>query len=381
MNVPSLTRIPARSGIAALLVLAACLSIIPVADAAVTRKKSIWGPLQFSGASQFPRYADLGVGLYQTSLNWERVARSRPSDPRNPADPAYNWPNEIDYAIQEGQRYGIEVSLMLMFTPSWANGGKDPRWAPKRPGDFADFAAAAARRYPQVRHWMIWGEPCRAENFQPLTREKLGRPLRGAQRTGPRVYARLLDAAYVGLKRVSRRNLVIGGNTWTVCDISPLNWIKGLRLRKGKRPRMDLYGHNPFTGRKPNLRDKPSFPKNGWADFSDLDTLAGWLDRYHRNRGQRRARRLRLFLSEFFIPTDHPNRETNYWVTRSTQAEWVSAGLRITRRWSRIYTMGWFQPFDEPPNGPNGQHRDDMHWGLLDYLGNPKPAYFAFRDG
>ena len=25
------------------------------------------------------------------------------------------------------------------------------------PADFADFATAAARRYPQVHLWMIWG--------------------------------------------------------------------------------------------------------------------------------------------------------------------------------------------------------------------------------
>ncbi len=277
MTQPLILRIPAaRRLVAALLTLVTCLTLPALAEGAVTRKKSIWGPPHLKGTSQFPMYADLGVGLYQTAINWNGTARWRPSDPRNPNDPAYAWPDSIDYSIQEAQKYGMEVSVMLMWTPPWANGGKDPRWAPERPEDYADFAAAAARRYPQVRHWMMWGEPCRGENFQPLTRERLGRPLRGEQRTAPRTYARMLDAAYVALKQVSRRNLVIGGNTWTVCDISPLNWIRELRLARGKRPRMDLYGHNPFTGRKPNLRDKPSFPKYGWADFSDLDTsLAG----------------------------------------------------------------------------------------------------------
>ncbi|MGH3995445.1 MAG: hypothetical protein ACRDSN_23645, partial [Pseudonocardiaceae bacterium] len=82
--------------------------------------------------------------------------------------------------------------------------------------------------------------------------------------------------SYGALKRVDRRNLVIGGNTWTGGDVTPLNFIRAMRLPSGRRPRMDLYGHNPFTFRFPNLREGPL--GNGYADFSDLDTLARWLD-------------------------------------------------------------------------------------------------------
>ena len=77
-------------------------------------------------------------------------------------------------------------------------------WAPGDPRDFATFMAAASRRYPQVRHWMIWGEPSKAARFQPLV-PSAGRRLSARQRRGPRTYARLLDAAYGALKRVDRR--------------------------------------------------------------------------------------------------------------------------------------------------------------------------------
>ena len=80
-------------------------------------------------------------------------------------------------------------------------------------------------------------------------------------RRGPHRYARILDASYGALKRVSRKNLVIGGNTFTTGDISVLNWIKNLKLPNGKPPRMDMYGHNPFNNRPPVLHGPAAGPR------------------------------------------------------------------------------------------------------------------------
>ncbi len=75
---------------------------------------------------------------------------------------------------------------------------------------------------------------------------------------------------------------------------------------------MDLYGHNPFSARTPKLSQPPL--GNGYADISDLDTLAKWLDRNLRRKNSRvHSRRLRLFLSEVSFPTDHSNVEFNFY--------------------------------------------------------------------
>ena len=219
---------------------------------------------------------------------------------------------------------------------------------------------------------MLWGEPSKASRFQPLV-SALGRRLSAQQQRGPRHYARMLDATYGALKRVNRRNLVIGGNTWTGGEVTPLNFIRAMRLPSGRRPRMDLYGHNPFTARAPRLSEGPL--RYGFADFSDLDTLAGWLDRYGYR--DRRGRRLRLFLSEFVIQTDHGSYEFNYYVDRRTQAGWLARALRITRRWKRIYTLGYLGLYDEEPR-PDGL---EVNRGLLDWRGERKPAYFTYRRG
>jgi hypothetical protein len=49
-----------------------------------------------------------------------------------------------------------------------------------------------------------------------------------------------MDAAYGALKQVSRRNLVIGGSTYTTGDIDTQQWIQNLRLPDGRPP---AHGH------------------------------------------------------------------------------------------------------------------------------------------
>lgn len=356
---------------AALVIAAAVLAGMLAPTSVQAFEKAFWGPAQVNGVSQFPIYRDLGVKIYQLSVGWDQVAPTRPVDPANPADPAYHWPPSVDYAIGQAGMYGMRVLILLVGAPRWANGGMPPQWAPKHPSDYATFAAAASRRYPRVHEWMIWGEPSRGVTFQPFTGERSRRRLSPGQAIAPRLYARLLDAAYGSLKRASRRNLVIGGNTLTGGDISPLNWMRYMRLPNGRHPRLDLYGHNPFSFRNPDLRVPSSTQCFGhrsgrcFGDMADIVRVAKGVDRYVAP-----GRHVRLFLSEYTIPTAR-DAEFNFWVSRPTQARWIKNALRISRRFHRIAGLGWIHLKDE--GGLTG--------GLLDSRGGKKPGYYAFKRG
>jgi hypothetical protein len=182
----------------------------------------------------------------------------------------------------------------------------------------------------------------------------------------------MLDRSYAALKRVSRRNLVIGGNTFSVGTASTRRWIEAMRLPNGKPPRMDLYGHNPFSARSPRLSRSEI---GNSVDFSDLDVLARWIDRNLTR--PRLHRRLRMFLSEFSVPTGHANFEFNFYVTQRTQARWIRSALRITRRWSRIYTFGYLGLYDDALRSDNSQ----VERGLIERSGRRKPAFTAFKKG
>jgi hypothetical protein len=333
-----------------------------------TLKKTMWGATTQNGQSLFPTYRDLGVGIFAVQARWEEIAPTEPADPTDPNDPAYVWPTYLDQVYAEAPLHGMEVQILVMGSPTWANEGRSWRWAPSDPGDYADFTRAVARRYPDVRHWMIWGEPNRRPNFGPFTAAK--RPtgkLNAAQQRAPRTYARLLDAAYGVLKDENPGNLVIGGNTFTASgrgDINTYQWAHYMRLPGGKRPRMDMWGHNPWGNSIPDLKDPPS--PRGSVTFSDLGRLLKVLDKNFK------GQRLKLFLAEWGVPTGFDDKDLLYRLKAAEAARWIKAAFRITRTSKRIYSLGWIHPVDSTRNST----------GLIDISGNQKDGvYDAYKAG
>jgi len=345
-----------RIGMLALLLLA----LTPSAASAFS--KAIWGEVYHNGVNQFPIYKQLGVSIYEIAVPWSAVAPQRPRQATNPRDPAYQWPVEVDQAVTQAKRFHMRVLIQLVFTPSWANGGRSREWVPNRVSDFAAFATAAARRYPSVHLWMIWGEPTRAGLFAPLYGASPGAKLNRKQRIAPHNYARLLDAAYGALKRVSRRNTVIGGCTYTTGSIDTEQWIENLKLPNGRPPRMDMYSQNPFTFSAPSFSGGPS--PDGAVEFQDLPRLAQWIDRYLR-------RGMPLFFSEWTVPTQ-ADEEFNYYVDPPVAAKWVHNALHLLRHWKRAYGLGWIHVYDSPPSS---------YGGLMTVTGKRKPLFYAFKYG
>jgi hypothetical protein len=362
-----------RAGTAALMLALCALATAICAPAASARTlhKGFWGPASIEGASQFPTYERLGVTVYQTSLQWSAVAPARPASPKDPADPAYLWSPDLDSLITEAAAHHMEVMLQIVGTPPWANGGKDPRWAPDNVNDYADFARAAARRYPAVRRWMIWGEPSRLNNWQPMAYQEYGAPMTTDLRRAPRRYARMLDAAYGQIKAQRGSNIVIGGNTYVTGDIRPTSWVQSMKLPNGRPPRMDLYGHNPFGFREPDLR-KPQTPR-GQVDFSDLGRFDKLIQRVL---GKPRHKHIALFLSEYAVPTEEQDVELNFHVTLATQAKWITSAFKVARQLDAD-TLGWIRLRDDAPI-PGGVV---SHGGLQKFDGTPKPGFYAFMRG
>ena len=343
------------------------LILLPLPGAAQAHTlKAIWGPTTLpNGLSAFPVYRDLGVDALQLQLRWDQVAPTRPADPTDPGDPAYRWPQSLDDAIAPAARARVGIALMVRGAPAWANGGHTPEWSPD-PGAYARFLTAASRRYRSVHRWMIWGETNRAAVYRPLPADSP---------TGPRTYALLLARAYEALKRRSARNRVVGGMTFSFGDVYPARWLRWMRLPNGKPPPLDEYGHNPFTRRRPNLRLHGYSGYPGSRDLSDVDTFAAELRRtYGRAYPRFRKRGPKLWLSEFTVSSDRPNRAFTFAVSRAEQARWLRAAYRIATRHSWISGLGWFNLLDEPATQADG-----LTTGLLTYEGERKPAYRAYK--
>jgi hypothetical protein len=363
----AITRLAAVAAVAGAAVLALA-ALQPANATARTTPKLMWGPVSFNGQSMFPTYRALGVDIYGTTAHWDQIAPTRPTNPMNPNDPAYVWSSYLEQAVSEAQSNGMGVQILIRGVPPWANGGRGTEFAPTQVSDWAEFIIALASKYPSVNLWMIWGEPNRKPNFGPFTPAKrnVGK-LRKAEQRAPRTYAQLLDAAYEALKAVSPANLVIGGNTYTSAgrgDINPYQWIAYMKLPGGKRPRMDLYGHNPYGFHKPSFKGSPS-PKGAVA-FKDLRRLVRKLDKHFRGND---GKRLKLYLSEWGVPIGFKDKDLTYGLKAREGKRWIRAGFRIARKWKRIYTLGWVHPIDTSYSSQ----------GLLDRGGRKKPSYHVYR--
>jgi hypothetical protein len=337
---------------------AGAVCLLSASAAAARVPKLIWGPVVLpNGESAFPTYHRLGVDVFQVDLDWAQTAPTKPAQPEDPSDPAYQWPAQLDQAVAEARRYRIRICLLVQGTPAWANGGRASAWAPTDPNDYGSFLIAAAHRYPSVHLWMIWGEPNRNGNFEPMPANS---------KTGPQRYALLLNAGYHALKSVASANTVIGGDTWSFGTVEPADFVKWMRLPNGKPPPLDYYGHNPFSVRFPKLSERPYF--RGGRDINDIDTLHSQLRQtYHRS--------VKLWLSEFTISSDHRNRAFDFAVSRRQQARWLTAAFKLVNSVNYVSGLGWFNLVDEPPS----PHDQNLTNGLMTYRLSPKPAFYAYQ--
>src|SRR5438034_7587116 len=224
--------------------------------------------------------------------------------------------------------------------------------------------AAAVARYPQVRRWIAFSEPSQRLNF---------RPQGGGGRLAPHLYARLLAAAYGAMHAVRHDVVVIGGNVhpsglndeWTT---APDTFLRNMVLPNGRRPRLDMFGINPYTERPLNM-ELPHLPHR--VDFDDLDWLVRQLDRDYPRR------HLQLFVDEFGWNTEHSAGGWLYVVSRRKQASQLPRAFRLAAQLGRVDTMCWFQLYDSPP-----QKRGDQWWnwtsGLRTSGGVRKPSWAAF---
>ena len=140
-----------------------------------------------------------------------------------------------------------------------------------------------------------------------------------------------------------------------------------MRLPNGKPPRLDWFGHNPFSVRSPKL-SRPPYAA-AVRDFSDVDTLYREVRRAYKGR-----RAPRLWLSEFTVSARRNNRAFSFHVSERGQARWLSAAFRIACSHRYIAGLGWYTLLDEPDQVAG------LTSGVLDFTGRPKPAYRAYRN-
>lgn len=299
-------------------------------------------------AARLDELSALGPDVVRFTVRWDQVARRRPQSPRDPGDSAYRW-DGFDAVLRGLRRHGIDVVVTLYGTPSWANGGRAPNWAPSSDKTFAKFAYAAGLRYPWIRNWTIWNEPNRTAFLRP---------------TGAKTYVQtLLNPAYAELHAAIAGVKVAGGVTAPrsgSAGIAPVPWIRAMGDANAK---LDAYAHNPYPGRPQS--ETPWGPK---CVNCQTITMAD-LERLEREVAHAFGHKP-IWLTEYGYQTNPP--DIFIGVSPEKQATYVStAALRVFRSASVEMLIFFMVRDDSEPAG--------WQSGFVTEKGTLKPSYAAFR--
>lgn len=295
-------------------------------------------------ASRIESSAQANASMMRLLVQWNLVAKTRPSRAADPFDLAYEF-DDIDEAVRAAQERDMEVMLTISGTPRWANGGKNPNVMPRRLTDFTDFARAIASRYsgryagyPFVRFWGIWNEP-NLQLFLSPQFDKRGRSV------APANYARLYAAGYAGIKAGNRLAKVAIGET------SARGSDKGTGLRPTHSPgkfaelvakanprlKFDAWAHHPYPF---NPNSPPTqivkWPNVSLASLPRFDaSLKTWF----------RRKSVPIWITEYGHQTKPPDA---LGVSYATQASYIQQAISIATRYRFVEMFVWFVFQDDP---------------------------------
>lgn len=337
-------------------------------------------------------------GVVRLFLFWGNAQPTRPASGTVPAAGELRMGN-FDAAVRDARGRGLRVIVTITAAPRWAEGPSRPRSAPigtwkPSPRYLAGFARAVARRYdgrqpdpanpgralPAVRAWQIWNEPNLPNHLSPQWTRRKGRPVQFA---APH-YRAMLSASAKAVKAVSRRNVVVAGNTAPYGDFTrgrydrtpPVAFWRSLlclnrklrALRCATRARFDIAAHHPYGIEGP-------FDRAGNRDdmaVPDLGRLRRVLTAATKRKRVIPVRRKPLWVTEISWDSSPPDPDG---VPARTFARWVEESLYVLWR-QRVDTVTWFLIRDQAPR-PSYDSTHQSGTYLLD--GRPKLAARAFR--
>jgi hypothetical protein len=327
----------------------------------------------------------LRVNLYWGGNKWA-VANTKPSDPTDPGDPAYDW-SLYDRLTRYGASSGIKILFSIVGTPSWANHGAGKNHAPTSFTALQSFARAAATRYsgsyipplaqqdpalagpteplPAVKMWTAWNEPNNPVFLAPQYKR-----VKGAWRVESAYqYARICNAVYAGIHSASGGKVACGvtdprGNDnagSSRASVDPLSFL--IAAHKYGMKKFDVYAHNPYASAG---NESPSFvPKGRFARRIQLGNIGLLLSQISKFYGPKH-----LWITEYAYQTNPPDK-TILGVSWSKQAAYVKQAYAIARKNPRIDLMLWFLVHDQP-------QITGWQSGLETVAGVKKPAWNAF---
>ncbi len=290
---------------------------------------------------QLDRVSSLGAEWVRIDLDWSRIESARGE---------LDW-ETTDALVEEAGDAGLEVLLLVTYTPSWARPeGASNKHPPSDVSDWEAFVRLAADRYGgSVAAWEIWNEPNVVDFWES-----------GAD---PRGYATLFEAAARAIRAESPDTTVITGGLAPASnegdELSPLAFLSEL-YRYLEPGLADAIAVHPYTF--------PERPSDGGRNnpFQHLPTIIDLV-------ASEEGRVLPIWLTEFGAPTGTSDKA----VSPTEQAEIIADAMRCVRGSDALGPLFLYNL--EDPSDADPTDRED-NFGLIGADGQPKPAWDAVAE-
>lgn len=289
---------------------------------------------------------DLNADIIRVNMYWAVVGFVEPADPRDPADPNYNWA-PYDNAIRGAAEHGFDIDLTVTNAPAWAEGPNRPAdldrypagsWKPDAQA-FADFAHAVAVRYsgsytppgeleplPEVEYFEAWNEPNLSTYITPQWD--------GKKNMATDIYGEMLNGFYDSVKGVNPDAQVVVGGTAPYGDppggpnrTQPIRFYQELlclntknkksSCPNGEAPKFDVIAHHPI-----NRTDPPDAKaiNKGDVEVADFGSLVDVLRAAEKAGTPATGGKHDVWANEIWWQTDPPDKAEG--VSYNKQARW-----------------------------------------------------------
>jgi polysaccharide biosynthesis protein PslG len=310
------------------------------------------GNIQNLPAAERGRYLQnvsrAGARWLRFDLNWAMIQRK--------GRRSYDWA-PFDRVVSSARRRGLAVLGTLLYTPSWARpGAASAATPPANLGDFAEFAAHAARHFGArgVHAYEIWNEPNLVDSW--------------ATGPDPARYTQMLRQAYTAIKRVDPSATVVSAGlspygAYGVSDsrgMNPLTFLSQM-YASGAQGAMDAVGWHPYNF----PRGLGYFPWSGWSQMFATSPSARSIMTANGD-GKKK-----IWATEWGAPTGTATQA----VSEAAQARLITAAV------AKLTTWSWAGPSFLYSFRDHGTDPSDYmeNFGIIRHDWTAKPAYSAFR--
>jgi polysaccharide biosynthesis protein PslG len=285
-----------------------------------------------------------GVKTVRIDLGWSSLQPT-------PRKRVSGWHVRLaDRCVNLARAQGMDVLLTIIWTPGWANGGRDRSVPPNRNAEFAWFARWAATHFRgRVSAWEIWNEPGLKVFWKGSTRR----------------YVSLLRTAYRAIKAGDRNAKVVFGGVSHNDD----RYIAAA-YRAGAKGAFDVMATHPYQG----MGDSPPETADKGADW----WLMTHVDAVHRLMARHGDGAKPIWFTEYgWSVHDNAPGEPNWsrGVTAAEQASYLVRSFALIKaRYPYVQRTYWYKDATR-----RGEDAHQAGYGLLQADLSPRPAYTALK--